>query len=139
MNKNIKTVPMADFSLSWRWTDPQYDVLSPGILEQIIPLTSASAAMILNKTEKDCQQNINGVRIEANEATAENLLKLKIKDITEIYISWDADTAVITRWSVFCNFWNSFCYPSSDDVIIWSPSHDWVLCYSHDEYFTYKE
>lgn len=138
MNVNIKTIPITDFSLSWRWTDPKYDVLPPEILKQIISLSSESAAMISEKAVKKCSENINGIRIEADEATTE-LPKLQINNTTEIYISWSSDTAVITTWRVFCNYWDSFCYPSSDDVTIWSSSSDWVLCYFHNEYFIYKK
>ena len=139
MNNNIKTIPMTDFSLSWRWTDPRYDVLPTEILRQIIPLSPDSATMISENATIKCRGNINGIRIEANRATAERLRNLEITGTTEIYISWSEDTAVITTWSVFCNFYETFCYPYSDDVTIWPKSQEWSLCYFHDEYFIFRK
>jgi hypothetical protein len=31
-------------------------------------------------------------------------------------LSWYGETAISLPWSLFCEFWDDFCYPSSDDA-----------------------
>ena len=39
--------------------------------------------------------------------------------------------AICVSWGVFCEYWDDFCYPASDDVAIWSLSQEWFLIYDH--------
>jgi hypothetical protein len=43
------------------------------------------------------------------------------------------DVAVLTADSVFQRYWDDFCYPSSDDVLIWPRSDAWAAVYRHEE------
>jgi hypothetical protein len=52
-----------------------------------------------------------------------------------VVISWDQSTALRTTWEVFTSYWNAFCYPASDDVLIFSDFMSWVLFYFHEEEF----
>lgn len=59
---------------------------------------------------------------------------------TAILVSWRfSGDAVIARWHIFCKYWDDFCYPSSDDVIIWPLSGAWALEYRHFEEFCFAE
>ncbi len=61
----------------------------------------------------------------------QRLEALAISPSDPVIVSWDRQTAVITQWATFVRHWDAFCYPSSDDVTVWSPSDDWTLCYRH--------
>ena len=43
--------------------------------------------------------------------------------------------AICVSWGVFCQYWDDFCYPASDDVTIWPLSEEWFLIYDHSEKF----
>ena len=44
----FETVPMDQFPLKWRFTDPRYDVLPPIHLAQVRPLAPADAGRLWN-------------------------------------------------------------------------------------------
>lgn len=50
-----------------------------------------------------------------------------------VLLFWDESTAVLTEWEIFIQYWDDFCYPSSDDVIIYPLSGKWLLLYDHEE------
>jgi hypothetical protein len=54
-----------------------------------------------------------------------------------ILVSWDKDTAVVTDWGVFCDYWDDFCYPASDDVTVLPMAVEWILSYGHGESFEF--
>ncbi len=68
----------------------------------------------------------------------QNWLRSKIFDEQEfIVVLWKKDLAVRTTSEIFCNYWDDFCYPSSDDVSISPMNLNWLLFYQHDEYFCF--
>ncbi|MFN0313556.1 MAG: hypothetical protein ACKVQA_00765 [Burkholderiales bacterium] len=54
-----------------------------------------------------------------------------------MFVSWERNPAVETKWSVFAQYWSDFCYPASDDVLAWRDSRAWVLLYHHEEFFQF--
>jgi len=42
-------------------------------------------------------------------------------------------------WSVFCEYWDDFCYPSSDDVNIFLGNGEFFLRWHHYEVFEFDE
>ena len=52
-----------------------------------------------------------------------------------VTVRWDTSTAVKTTWEVFTDYWDDFCYPSSDDVEVFPESIEWLLLYRHWEQF----
>jgi hypothetical protein len=49
-------------------------------------------------------------------------------------MNWGDELAVVTAWSVFCAYWDDFCYPF-DCVLVWPESEAWALLYHPDERF----
>jgi hypothetical protein len=132
-------VPLADFPLRWRWTEPGGNTLPPQALARIRPLTPARAADLAPHAAYLCDERrelSQAVRADGEAAkVAEWLRTLKIDPSTRVVISWDAATAVVTDWKLFCSYWDDFCYSASDNVTILPLSEEWVLCYDHDELF----
>jgi len=117
------------------------------ILAAIVPLAVSEAAQ-LNKRSLSFYQPSHTLSpsafyeivpqradVPANELR-EWLLRQQPKDIS-VVVSWQANLAVRTTWRVFTEYWDSFCYPSSDDVAVWPVSEQWVLAYHHYELFEF--
>lgn len=137
------------FPLKWRWTDSRWNKLPDETLNSIQPLSE-------NKSRELCQyslafSNQSGLveslfdrlsRIDISDDSPEirQWLLDRSSDLKQtVAVSWDNELAALVSWRVFCEYWNDFCYPSSDDVAIFPLSGDWMLFYSHDEYFIYGE
>ena len=56
---------------------------------------------------------------------------------TPVIVSWQPDLGVRTTWHIFADYWDAFCYPSSDDVAVWPEGKQWVLAYYHYELFEF--
>ena len=72
-----------------------------------------------------------------DEEVAEWLSTLSARSSAWTVLNWSQEVAVLVPWAVFAEHWSDFCYPSSDDVHIWQPGHDWTLLYEHHESFQY--
>ena len=51
----------------------------------------------------------------------------------QAFVSWRGDAAIRTTWEIFTAHWDDFCYPSSDDVVVWPESERWALFYFHED------
>lgn len=56
-----------------------------------------------------------------------------------VTISWDRDRALNLPWSIFCEYWDDFCYPSSDDVDVFLENGKCFLRWTHYEVFELDE
>ena len=135
--------PIESFSLIWRWTDEDHNVFPDEILQRIKPLKNDKAHEVNEYASNNFyekKETTKTCRTSGDEQYVQNwLFSLPINSSDEIIISWDNETAVLTDWEVFSEYWDGFCYPTSDEVAIWSPSNKWVLLYEHSEYFTFSE
>jgi hypothetical protein len=140
-------MPFSDFSLRWRFTEESHRVLPKEDLSLIQPLTRTKAAEF-NKHSLEYLGNasllkskfseIESLKIsDDHEAVGVWLLSKEIVPETRVAVSWDKTNCVITSWGIFCKYWDDFCYPSSDDVLVWSQQEDWFLYYCHHEIFEY--
>jgi hypothetical protein len=50
-----------------------------------------------------------------------------------VFVSWTAQAAIVTTWRVFTEYWDDFCHPASDNVMIWPISEAWALRYDHGD------
>ena len=141
--------PLDEFPLKWRWTDARWNKLPANTLDSIQPLTESKAralcqyslafeeqsGLIESLFESTARINTSG-----DESKIRQWLIACSLDLNQtVVVSWDNKLAVLVRWEVFCGYWDDFCYPSSDDVAIFPLSGEWMLSYSHDEYFMFGE
>jgi hypothetical protein len=141
------------FSLNWRWTDERWNILPEDILHQIKPFTQTKAKELWRIAGHYVLSD--GPRVNLFECSpwidasvdAPNA-EQKVRDWLidqfsgrdqEIIVSWGQSQAVLTRWGVFSDYWDNFCYPASDDVTVFPPSIKWVLFYQHGERFVFCE
>lgn len=132
--------PLEDFPLKWRWTDAKWDRLPPEATTQIISLTESKAAELF-EFQKQFNNSINTSKeiLDTSSAeiqTVEDWLTTRIGGENYVFVSWNQNWAVRTTAEIFCRYWNTFCYPSSDDVTVSANNLNWILFYHHDEKFS---
>lgn len=138
-------VPLDEFELAWRWTKPTHAVLPADVLARIRPLTVEAAVAVGADASARCRATpgVDERVSAAADAVDPNVVRswlaaLPIPPTQTILVSWANHLAVCTDWSVFLAYWDDFCYPSSDDVSIWTPNAAWTVCYDHDEFFAFR-
>ena len=144
----MKTILINDFPLFWRWTDLKYCQFSEKELSKIQPLVADTAKQYYKKISSLLENNdfspskniFNKIEYIDNYQFEEvkNWLKTRITQ-KEIILSWFEDIAIIVDVNLFISKWDDFCYPSSDDIIIYSEDKDWIILYHHSEVFWYGE
>jgi len=125
-----------EFPLAWRWTQPSHSVLPGEVLARIRPLSPFEAARV--RTESTPQASIV-VSCSASEATAVRRWLHMVQPDSQlaIYVCWSPDVGVQMTWGIFEEYWDDFCYSSSDDVTIAPVSGTWRLIYHHYEQFDF--
>lgn len=149
-------ISVTDFDLAWRWTDPKWNKFSTDELAQIRPLKPDSAveaesrvisaiAPIPLRVILDTTAALFGLvdagSAKTHDASGEiectrDWLQANLPvDSAEVCISWYKSTAVLAPPELFARYWDDFCYPSSDHVIIFPAELDWFLYWHHNERF----
>ena len=136
------------FPLKWRWTDSRWNKLPLADLNEIKPLIETKADELCQHSLQFCNQS--GLKTSLFEQIEEVNTSLAEEEIIQqwllncspnlnqsVIVSWDNNRAVLVNWKVFCKYWDDFCYPASDDVEIFPLTEEWMLSYSHSEYFIF--
>lgn len=139
--ESLPTNNIEDFSLSWRWTDEKYCLMPKDDLSKINPLTQAAAKITFDTTLRlieETQIDVNGELIETSldRCAVKAFLASRLPE-GKIIVNWGEDTSVIMDTSTFIKYWDDICYPSSDDVSVWSEDESWLLQYYHFEKFSF--
>ena len=132
-----------NFPLAWRWTQSSHKVLPPDVLALLTPLGRNQTDLLYRRGEKavaDIAATSPLQHIaEQPEVTREWLQALPIDNNSLIHLIWSRDTGISLPWNVFVEYWDDFCYPSSDDVFVFPELGDAVLAWNHEEIFQYVE
>jgi hypothetical protein len=139
-------LPLAEFGMRWRWTDPKWNLLDDDALSKIHPLTPGAARRAwetLGDLFDPSGFGLNPAHIadQTRMETAdpdESVVRAFLERATpprgdETLVLWGPDVAVLTTDRVFQRYWDDFCYPSSDDVLIWQCADAWAAMYWHEE------
>lgn len=123
-----------EFPLAWRWTQPSHAVLPDDVLANIRPLSQAEAADIHARSSQQTRVS-HHCRADNN---ARSWLRTVQPDLSAaVFVSWSEELAVETTWEIFTEYWDDFCYPSSDDVTVLPVNGSWHLTYHHYEEFDF--
>lgn len=136
--------PMDSFPRRWRWTDERYRIFDAEELSRIRPLRVEKAWEICKRSSEFVSKETDLLSPELFEARKEIdtnsgsdvsawLADRQPISNLEIVVSWDQECAVVTDWELFVRYWDDFCYPSSDDVMVFPVHESWVLDYRHYE------
>lgn len=136
------------FPIKWRWTDLRWNKLPDNKIDKIQPLSETKAHELFQHSKQfynfitglteSLFENIEQINASGEEKEVQHWLSSCSLDLNQtVIVSWDGSLAALVEWKVFCEYWNDFCYPASDDVAIFPFSEEWTLLYSHEEYFTF--
>ena len=146
----LTTIPMSDFGMKWRFTDPKYDVLPPDHLAQVHPLDDRSAELIWKLIfDSDIHAadpfkpgffrhhestKIGDSHGDPNEdgRIRKWLYRCAIPFDHVIYLSWQPMWAIQTTWKMLVKYWTSFYYPIMDDLTVIDESLDWCVLFHHE-------
>ena len=136
-----------EFPLAWRWTQADHETLPPEVLAQILPLAETEAPDANTESLAFYQANrslsasrygtITSLQTHIPLAEGRAWLLRQQPDNARVIVSWQSDLGVRTTWRIFADYWDCFCYPSSDDVAVWPQRKQWVLAYYHYELFEF--
>lgn len=139
--------PLSEFPLKWRWTDSRWNKLPNSDLKSIRPFTDEKALELLQYSQKFSDHtglldshfdNVASIDTSTYSPKISKWLLDHFPNGDEmVIVSWDHRHAAMVLWRVFCNYWDDFCYPASDDVAIWPISEEWALMYLHTEQFVF--
>ena len=143
---DVTPIPMEQFALKWRFTDPRYRVLPPVHLEQVKPLSSESSRRLWDLTlllHKDLPFTV-GFFSDVESIPLNNTDPLAIRAVRKwlfnrgvpfkspVYLSYQQDEAIATTWKMVIKYWDEFWYPGSDDLTVVDDSFAWTLLFWHE-------
>ena len=141
------TIPMHEFPLRWRFTDPKYRLLPVAHLAQVKPLDAGSARRlhdVASRWHYDTHP-ADGTFVKAARTSIEAhtpdetsrvrawLYDRRIQFSQPVFLSWSGDLAALTTWKMVVRYWDAFWYPSSDDLLVFDASQSWALLLWHEE------
>lgn len=133
--------------LAWRWTQADHTLLPDATLARMFPIEESGAAHWWKRSVPLVTNNgLNPAEFSsivqhradvALDIGRDWLLEQQPELGAPVVISWDNRMAIRTTWDIFTTHWDAFCYPSSDDVLIFPDSMRWVLFFFHEEEFQF--
>jgi hypothetical protein len=133
--------------LAWRWTDADYAVLPDDTLAQMQAIEQREAEHLfqrylhfLVRGSLSLQEFTTIVRQRADvpaEVGRRWLREQHPHFSTQVFVYWKQDAAIRTTWEIFTAHWDDFCYPHSDDILVWPESERWALFYFHEQEFQF--
>ncbi|MBI4946976.1 MAG: hypothetical protein HY840_11325 [Bacteroidetes bacterium] len=138
-------ISMDDFSLKWRFTGKEYDLLSDDHLRQLQPLDKDASLFLANfidKTnlhqhvpfKKDFFRTIDKAKIlQSNEKEIKKWLYHRGLPFGKtVFLSWDNETSMMTTWKFLVKYWECLAYGGSDDLTVFDSSLEWGLLFFHE-------
>lgn len=136
---------MSECDLSFRWTE--HTRLPASHLARIKPLKRSKSEdawrfslMLRQPKAQDGRPadslyaNIESLNVAKGDAGSAWLQGRLGQDQSPIIVCWNAFSAVETDAQVFAQYWDSFCYPASDDVVVFPMHLEWLVTYWHEEH-----
>ena len=142
----VTAIPMEQFALKWRFTDPQYRILPSVHLEQLRPLSPESSRQVWRLTlplHEDLPFTANIFRVvdsmllddadpTAIRAVRKWLFGRGVPFKSPVFVSYNPEWAIATTWKMVVKYWDAFWYPGSDDLTVIDESLTWALLLWHE-------
>ena len=128
-----------EFPLAWGWTQESHSVLPESNLSKLSPLAADAARAVHEKgslaIELATVASTYHFSTSHEADTREWLRSITWYGATWVYVCWDEAIGMSLPWSVFIQYWEDFCYLSSDDALIFSDGEAEILRWNHDGSF----
>ncbi len=125
-----------EFPLAWRWLQSSHGQLSQHTLDELRPLDPAAVLALTSKMASASQTVFSQLTADNADATRQWLQQLGISS-QRVTVVWAPNVALSLPWLTFCQYWDDFCYPSSDDANIFLACGRLALRWHHYEVFEY--
>jgi hypothetical protein len=125
-----------EFPLAWRWTQPSHSVLPAEVLAGIRPLSAPEAARLCTTASPRGSSVVSHSASDSADVSRW-LRSIQPDSQVPVYVGWSEELAVEMSWGIFTQYWDDFCYPSSDDVMVAPVTGTWQLVYHHHEQFDF--
>ena len=135
---------MDEFPLKWRFNNDRYNILPTKDLDQLIPLNREASKFLENFIAEsglhDHEPFGNGFfktidSIDINITNKEHIQKwlsdLELPTSKSVFLSWEPDISLVTKWGLVLQYFNDFFYSSSDDLTIIDESLNWAVLFHH--------
>ena len=131
-----------DFPMAWRWTQKSHADFPPDVLARIKPIESSVARELYQRGERAFSGEVIGdersCSTERSDEARGWLRSLGFPAESPVTVVWSSELGVALPWGVFVEYWDDFCYPSSDDAFIILSGGSDVISYEHHEMFRHK-
>ena len=140
---------LESFPLSWRWRHDSSSPI-PADVRGVIRCLSESKAtefgglvrphVAADRFSSHDFSTVTSLDPTSDVAGSRSWLRsLPVSSSTTVVVSWDPDTALLIPWPAFVDYWDDFCYPSSDDLVVAPFDLRWLLAFWHFERFDFAE
>jgi len=136
---------MEDFIFKWRFTDEKYDLLPDNHLNELKPLDKEASNFLADFLSKTTLHD----QIPFRKGFFSTMHKTKIVEGTEIdikewlyhralpfdqtvFLSWDRETSMKTKWKYVVKYWDALFYSASDDLTVFDDSLEWAVLFYHE-------
>ena len=132
------------FELGWRFTSEKYDLLPDIELQKLKPLDEKASKFLADfLTQKNLHVEMPFKKgffesIKNIEITCQNdddikrwLYECGIPVHQEVLFSWTPTISMILPWEILIKYFDSFYYPSSDDLTVFDKSLSWTVLFAH--------
>jgi len=134
------------FHLKWRFTEEKYKLLPKDDLNQLKPLDNAAAKFFCEYLsqnnlhdnfpfKKDIFKAVDTIKVSlGNEDEIKQwLYQCGLPFDEPVFLSWDEETAMIVNWEMVIKYFDSFYYPSSDDLTVFDKNLKWTVLFYHED------
>ncbi len=141
---------MKEFPIGWRFLEEKFElnVIRDEHKEELKPLNKIGSKF-LNNYISTCQIhndfplkkglfNIEKIQINDNEKEIKKWLYQRgISFDKKVYLSWDDNCGMVTKWKFVIKYWNSLFYDGHDDLTVFDESLEWILLFFHNSEIFY--
>jgi hypothetical protein len=143
---DITLIPMEEFALKWRFTDPRYRALPPVHLKLVKPLSPMSSRRLWDLAlplHEELPFTAGFFRV-VESIPLDNAAPTAVRGVRKwlfsrgvpfkslVFLSYQPEWAIATTWKMVVKYWDDFWYPGSDDLTVVDGSFAWALLLWHE-------
>lgn len=139
-------IPMSEFHLKWRFTEEKYNLIPKQHLDELKPLDKTGAKFLAEYIDT-CRvhhqmpfknglfKNLDKIKVTANsnKQITKWLYQRALPFNKDVYLCWDTNDGMITKWKYVVKYWNSIFYGGCDDLTVFDQSLEWCLLFYHED------